>query len=799
MGHTLPSRMSTPRCIPLRSVSAEEVGGKAKGLASLLAGGFTVPDGFVVSGATTEELPQDLGDHYARIGSCSVAVRSSSTAEDSEAASFAGQYETILHVEGLEALRRAIRQCLASAESERVRTYREARSDATPPEMHVIVQKMVEARAAGVLFTVNPVNGRRDQIVIDAVEGLGDALVGGQSVPYHWVLSREGALQERETPAGPTPVTQDELAALCQQALAAEAHCGAPVDLEWAIDRSGEIQWLQARPVTGLAADLNELDRYRSLDDVYTWSNIGEMMPGAVTPLTSSVTGRGIDLGMQRMYRRLGSDIPRGNGSRYVASFFGHLFLNLSAMAELSAYVAGSSKANMCVALCGRDIAEVEEPEPASALLRGLNGLRYIRALLSGRRDREALDALAQGISFPTESSAAELYRAIDQSLPKVWEAYEYHLLSSSSSGAIGPLLLGLVARGQEPTAAHHARVARLLAGATEVESADIATGANRVIDTLVAIPEAEARFASATPEAALDWLRSEDASEAKTLFDEYLERHGHRAVRELELRQKEWNLDPTPLVVSLQSGLRARLGSRGARRTGTADPPDDGVGPLTRSLLPLAHAAVRSRERTKSALVAVTQRFKQAYRLLSAKLCEENLLSDEDAVFFLTHDELGLLIRGDQALADRALLRRKALDFQMALRFPQMVSGRPDPLTPRAERPAEGVLHGQPVSGGVVSGRVRVVRTIEEASALVAGEILIAPITDVGWTPFFALIAGLATDVGSVVSHGAVVAREYGLPAVVNLGTATDRFRTGDWVTLNGDRGTLEPSKPED
>ena len=798
MGHTLRST-TTPRCIPLGALSVEEVGGKAKGLAKLLAGGFTVPDGFVVSGATIEQLPDDLEDHYARIGSCRVAVRSSSMAEDSESASFAGQYETILNVQGLEALRSAIRQCLASAASDRVRVYRETRSGATSPEMHVVVQKMVDARAAGVLFTVNPVNARRDQIVIDAVEGIGDALVSGRSVPHHWVLSREGTVQERDTPGEPALLTRDELAALRRQGLAAEAQHGAPLDLEWAIDRAGEIQWLQARPVTGVVSDLNELDRCHSLSDVYTWSNIGEMMPGAVTPLTSSVTGRGIDLGMQRMYRKLGADIPRRDESRYVASFFGHLFLNLSAMAELSAYVAGSSKASMCVAVCGRDIAQVDEPEQASALRRGLNSLRYVSALLSGRRHGDRLDALVRSLWFPTEGSAAELYRAIDRSLPKIWEAYEHHLLSSSSSGAIGPLLLGIVAKGEKPTTAHHARVAGLLAGATEVESADVATRANRVIDALVDIPEAESRFARATPVVALRWLRSANAGHARTSFNEYLERHGHRAVRELELRQKEWALDPTPLVVSLQSGLRARLESRRTRTTSPPEPKGDGVGRMVRSILPLAHAAVRSRERTKSTLVAATQRFKQAYRLLGVKLCEENLLSDEDAVFFLTHDELGLLIDGDEALADRAARRRKALDFQMALRFPQVVTGRPEPLETRTERAAEGALTGQPVSGGVVSGKARVVRTIEEASALAAGEILIAPITDVGWTPFFALIAGLATDVGSVVSHGAVVAREYGLPAVVNLGTATDRFRTGDWVTLNGDRGTLEPGEPDD
>ena len=159
--------------------------------------------------------------------------------------------------------------------------------------------------------------------------------------------------------------------------------------------------------------------------------------------------------------------------------------------------------------------------------------------------------------------------------------------------------------------------------------------------------------------------------------------------------------------------------------------------------------------------------------------------------MFFLSHTELAALVAGDTSLVPIALQRRRVIDYQMHLQFPQIFMGVPEPLQPRRE--AGGALVGKPVSRGVVTGKARVVRTLEEASALEAGEILIAPITDVGWTPYFSLISGLATDVGSAVSHGAVVAREYGLPAVVDLRTATSRFVTGDRVTLDGDHGLLK------
>ena len=791
--------MTFPICIPLGAIADESVGGKAEGLARLLRYGFEVPTGFVIVGASSESLPEDLDAHYQRIGAGRVAVRSSASGEDSSEASFAGQYETVLNVEGGEALRTAVEDCLRSVETARAVAYRDEKTSQAQVSMNVVVQQMVDARAAGVLFTVNPVTARRDQVVIDAVSGLGEALVSGHATPDHWLLSRDGRVLDQELQGAEPVLTDDEVSVLLEGGLRAEAQCGAPIDMEWAIDRAGKLQWLQARPITRLPADPNELDTTPAADAVYTWANIGEMMPGAVTPLTYSVTGRGVDIGMQRWYRRIGSDVPEGEDMRYVAIFFGHLFLNLTTMAALAADVAGSTKTQMCLALCGRDIEELDEPKPASALRRAANGARYFGVLLSVRKYGRALDELKASLSLPTAESAREYYGAIDETLPAVWEAYELHLMSSASSGALSPILLGVVAKGEEPTTAHHAEVAQMLAGATNVESADIAAGAERVLDHLVQDPRANSDFASVDPESARAWLQSPDSGEAGTEFARYLERHGHRAVRELELRQKEWAVDPTPVITSLQSGLRARLSHTIPSRTVAQIDNDTGVRhPILEQLMPLAHGAVRCREHTKSGLVAVTTHFKHAYRALGSRMAREGLLPDEDAVFFLTHEELGELVNGRHALAEVAVARRMVIDYQMPLHFPQVFTQRPEPVKLEHITSDDGALVGKPVSRGVVTGRARVVETLEEATALEAGEILIAPITDVGWTPYFSLISGLATDVGSVVSHGAVVAREYGLPAVVNLRVATSRFRTGDKVVLDGDRGTLALAEPD-
>lgn len=786
--------MTTPRCIALDEASEEAAGGKAEGLARLLAHGFDVPTGFVVIGATSGNLPGDLEEQYLRLGGGRVAVRSSAVGEDSEDASFAGQYETVLGVEGAERLRAAIEDCLQSVVHARAVAYRGEQTGRDETEMNVVVQRMVDARVAGVLFTANPVNARRDQVVVDAVSGLGEALVSGRVAPDHWLLDRNGSVIDCEAQGEQPVLGEQELARLLHGALRAEQQLGTPLDMEWAFDGDGRLWWLQARPISQLPADPNELDTHPHPDHVYTWSNIGEMMPGAVTPLTYSVTGRGIDIGMQRVYRRIGADVPAGDGPRYVGMFFGHLFLDLNALAELSAHVAGSTKKQMCMAICGRDIEEVADPEPASGLRRAINGVRYFALLAVASKHRKELDALRASLVFPKLGTPRQLYRAIDEALPELWRAYELHLLSSASSGALSPILLGVLAKGKEPSQAHHADVAELLAGAKDVESADIAEGVERIIDRLLEHPRAEEELASADPEAALAWLCSTDSGAAGDELGRYLARHGHRAVRELELRQKEWAVDPAPLISSLQSGLRARLRSGGAPRPRSGSKGTAAIEhPVVRRLLPLAHAAIRSREHTKSALVDVTTRFKHAYRALGSRMADESLLPDPDAVFFLTHGELGDLLRGGRELGGLAARRRRVLDYQMPLHFPQFFKSRPTPLERSPIETGDGTLLGKPVSRGRVTGRARVVQTLQDAAALEAGEILIAPITDVGWTPYFSLIAGLATDVGSAVSHGAVVAREYGLPAVVNLRDATRRFRTGDMVVLDGDRGTLE------
>ena len=803
--------MSAPFCLAIADTAGQPVGGKAEGLRRLLELGLPSSPAFALVGASVSAEGAGLDDatfaevlrHYEALGGGAVAVRSSALGEDSEDASFAGQYETILNVVGADALRAAIAECLASASNTRSAAYREARADNTDVTMTVVVQRMVDAFAAGVLFTVDPVSGRRDRLVIDAVRGLGEALVSGAVTPDHLKLDPRNTIVERDQ-AGPEPVLPDTtLQQLAKHARDAERAVGAPLDLEWAVDHDNRVVFLQARPITHLAADPRALDIIQRPNDFYTKCNIGEMMPGAITPLTRSLTARGIDVSMKRMYVQCGALAQVAPEFRYVAVFSGHMFLNLSEVLGISTQVAGSTPEQACLAICGQRVPDAEAalPPPAGPLVQYRNLLRYGSFILGAgkrvpkmRAQVDELGTVAEAVRFANSARAA--WQQIDAALPVWWDIFTHHLACSSPAGAMAPILLRVTAKNEPPTAEDIARVAELLSGATNVESADIAAGVDRIVDALAKHPNASARFTDAEPEAALAWLRSTDAGRAHELFEAYLTRHGHRTVRELELHQRDWADDPVPLLRSMKSALRGRsAGAQPSKRAHTTSEP------LTRGmklLVARAHDAVRLRETTKSLLVKAGQHLKHAYRALGTAMHAEGLLPDADAVFFLTHEELPACLAGDTQLASLAVARRKTYAYQMDLIFEEIFVGRPEPVRPVFDA-GDGVVIGKPVSVGIARGKARVVRTLEEASAVEAGEILIAPITDVGWTPYFGLLGGLATDVGSAVSHGAVVAREYGVPCIVGTQHGTSMFRTGDRVELDGSTGRLRLLGPDE
>ena len=322
----------------IEEIDDEPVGGKASGLKLLHELGLPVPPGFVIIHPEQNSIDdQALVEHLKQLGEGPKAVRSSAVSEDGQDASFAGQFESYLNISGLENIKSAIQQCVETASATRVHHYSKHRKADADLKISVIVQNMVPANVAGVLFSADPVSHRRDKMIVNAVSGLGEDLVSGKKDGHHYEVNYSGSNIEEVIRSNGHLLTVIQMEELMKGAKLAETVYSQPVDMEWAIDESGHLHWLQARPITTLSeAHYNELDTVKvKCNDVWTLGNIGEMMPGVTTPLTYSVVVDTIDYGMCYLAEKAGAfNLKTRENYRYIQMFYNRLFINLTNMMD---------------------------------------------------------------------------------------------------------------------------------------------------------------------------------------------------------------------------------------------------------------------------------------------------------------------------------------------------------------------------------------------------------------------------------------------------------------------------------
>jgi rifampicin phosphotransferase len=795
--------LESPKLIAFDRIDREPVGGKAAQLAQLVRLGLRVPEGFVIVDAAPGRLPAELDEYSARLGG-PVAVRSSALEEDSPERSFAGQFETILGVSGVPAVREAVERCLASASGARAEAYRSDMHARGAVRMAVVVQRMVDAVAAGVVFTADPLTGQRDRIVVHAVPGLGEALVGGYRTPDHFVLSRDGVMLERVVQGSGATVDDAPLAQLLQDALKAESQLGYPLDLEWALGADDRVYWLQARPITTL--DLpgpDELDDPVDPAWQVTSYNAAEWMPGAMPPLSWSVVGPSYVAAISELYVRAG--LSKGVVDRIpiLVNVQGHAFINMTNFYLLGSQMFGMDKDSSDLTLTGQVLPPAKLPPDAPALQRLLHTVRYFRLIPAGRKRLNAFVTRYKGFRVEPAEDLVEYVRRLDEARAVFYESGAVHVQTSLMAMAFIGLFQRLLSRGGPPTARSHAAVAALLTGAKAdaPKAGESSIGLADALDVLgariAAGPGAAERFVKASPAEALQWLRDPSSGNAGEAFAAFLKAHGHRCIRELDFRERDWEEDPVALVQSLQrivSAPPATKTSWAPEAKAALAELSWGARHLIQWLLPKAHAEVVERERSKSFSVWLARQLKRGYVDFAKRLVAEGRLPDTDLIFFFEHAELEQLAQGpDRELVRRAEHRRRLHPRKLATEFPRVCQGKPVPLAVTEKNAQHGdVMQGTPLSRGVAVGRARIARSLEEAAAMQPGEILVTAFTDVGWTPYFSRAAGLATEVGSVLSHGAVVAREYGLPAIAGLPGVTRRFKTGDMLSVDGNTGEL-------
>ncbi|MBI4260527.1 MAG: hypothetical protein HY658_08170 [Actinobacteria bacterium] len=758
-----------------------------------------------------------------------VAVRSSATAEDLAAASFAGQYRTFLDVRTEDEVLDAVRRCWASLWGPSVRAYR--RREGIPEDdlaMAVIVQAMAPADWAGVLFTRDP-EGEPDTIRVEAVRGLGEALVSGRVTPLDFRVER-AALAVRGAPGQERPEFLEELARL---GLRIERRMGSPQDIEWA-QAGGRILILQTRPITvqqPLRADDDAFDTEPAPGAVYTPAGVQEMLPRVLPPLLWTINAPMLDEGFRRLFAELGIRPPR-NGGQYMAlgRFRGRAALNLSVLREAAASMPGGSGAEVERQYLGRVLTEGEEGKPSAGRLR--RGLAGLRALRTRKRVEDEVELFAQAVDgilvlrvdlrkLPVErllgyrarvrdlarrgygaevaaaAGAAAAYRALEMALARWVGAEEAPLWAQRITAPPRPSaqagcncavsLWDLYAERVSTGPAYGA----LMAGPSEGAEERIRALGEEAEPFLDAVHDAIRHFGSMALYGGPTWDEDmafvwgciarcgglgRDASPDERLTATSSAREV--ALGELRARlRRSWRWRITRVLTGQIVDVRGRL---------------------LRKMAADASRFLALRERAKAALLVLGGEERRIVLEAARRLEASGLLADRDDVLVLSDGELEEMLLGGEPVSAEELARRgNALARAEAGEpLPETFQGLPgiEALPPMVG----DVLRGWAASPGTVRGPARVLRALAEGRDLVPGEILVARSTDPSWTPLFLVAGGIVLEEGGPLSHAAIVAREFGVPAVLNVKGATRAIVDGDLIEVDGTAGTVTRARVE-
>lgn len=759
--------------VPLAAADPDRIGGKALALQRLARAGLPMPTSAVVpvdvfrAAVRSTGLGLDdpgLGPALLRapltlrgVGP-RMAVRSSALGEDGKTHSHAGVYTSELGVEPVD-LADAVRRAWASWASARARAYRQERG-VRSAGMAVLVQLLVDARASGVCFTVNPLTGSWREMVVEAVWGLGEPLVSGELVPDRYVVRRPRstprpmqrvlartrlavenesfAEQPRELSLAAEGVawrpaeapharklTREQLLALCRLGLRAEALLGAPQDLEWAVDRAGQLVVLQSRPVTTLAA------LPRGQGTLWTRRFIGERWPDGATPMGWSVIGPLLEWFIaypETSQRYLGGDPPL----RVVR---GHPYLNVTVFRHLAFKFPGAPPPRFMLEFFPPDEERrwlLRAAAPPDLRVYGsifrttFAEKRWQRFRWNPFLNPRAWDSFLAGLPPRLAAlEAAEPAAALDVADPILRDYVKVHITSL--------LFANLWYQGVRP---------HVPEGLLRAPEGTVTLRVNRELRALATAPQR---------------------------LPEFLSEHGHRSTASWELFASRWAENPDAVLA-----LAERVAAVPEPERVEAPP----LSPLLTRAVALTQTYLRLREEQRYHLDRILFVLKKQLLLLGAERFD-----DPQLIRHVTRDELSL---PDDELR-RIALRRAAEpvdpdppDFLLG----DVALGAP---TPDAHR-----IQGLGISRGRVRGRARVLHHPEEGVRLRPGEILVARSTDPAWTPLFATAAGLVVELGAELSHGAVVAREYHLPAVANVAGATHRFVDGTELTIDGAAGIV-------
>lgn len=787
--------------------------------------------GIIEEAAISQEIEAQIGPYITLLGEKNAsAVRSSATAEDLPAASFAGQQDTYLNIIGKDAILQHISRCWASLFTDRAVIYRmQNRFDHRQVHLSVVVQRMVFPQAAGVVFTADPVTSNRKVLSIDAGFGLGEALVSGLVNPDIYRV-REGMIVDKKVSTkklavyalekGGTeerdilPQKQNEPTLNDEQILQLEglgrkieACFGSPQDIEWCLDED-TFYILQSRPITTLypLPDVND-----GKNRVYISYGHQQMMTEPIKPLGMSfcqifLKDHILRQAGGRLFYDYTYDLASPMGKRIALRTFGEMdlliknaMLNLFKRKQFLQTLPRGKRV-----MSGQEALSWALPVQALKIYRK-NDSALIKNLIY--RNQESIRDLQQRIS---NVSGDELFDFILQDRKRLME-----IIADPQSVAafiVGMLAANWINKKMEKWLGEKGAVDVLSQSVDNNITSEMGLELLDVADVARRYPAVIAYFHHAGEKTFFEDLAGLEGGEAVSKsIQAYLEKYGMRCSGEIDITRPRWSEEPTALIPMIlnnirnfESGAHMIKFEQGLKEAKEKEqellsrleqlPGGKGKAKKTKQMIRLVRNLTGYREYPKYAHIQRNYIYKQALLKEAEKLVQKGNIRKKEDIYYLTFGELKEAVKINRL--DYGIITRRKEEYEVyeKLTPPRLMTSEGEVIIGEYDTGniPKGALAGTPVSNGVIEGRARVVLRLEDAN-IEESDILVTQFTDPGWTPLFVSVKGLVTEVGGMMTHGAVIAREYGLPAVVGVDDATKLIRDGQRIRVNGSEGYVE------
>jgi phosphohistidine swiveling domain-containing protein len=798
----------------------------------------------ILAAPVPDDVRRGVLEAYRELGpDVAVAVRSSATAEDLAFASFAGQQDTYLNIIGGNAVLDAVRRCWASLWTDRAVDYRARNGiDQESLRLAVVVQQMVRSATAGVLFTADPVTGTRQHSVIDASPGLGEAVVSGAVNPDRFVVdSKSGVVlqrrigdkrlviraqagggvervEQRGSEDSPS-LTDQQITGLTKLGQQVQDHYRSPQDIEWALDESGRLWLTQARPITTLYPLPDTVDGRTTR--AYMCLSLAQGLTRPITPMGLAAF-RLIAASVAAASGHPPSD-PLGGpaayqpiGQRVFVDITGVLRNRIGRRAMLT--VLGVMEARAAAVIRGltsdprfalHSTSPLRTLRPvARVLLRAGVPPRILLAVLSPARAYRAIDVaeaeLRRRLVPPPGATPEQRLDHVQRQLSLV-----FPLLPRLLPYPLTGFLLLQLARRLLGDLARPGDLQSILRGLPHNVTTEMDLQLWQLTERIRDDREAaQTMIARTVEELTGAFHRAELPQTVQAGLTEFLRTYGHRAVAEIDIGMPRWSDDPAHLLGVVKNYLRLTENDRSPSDQ-FAEAEEQAEKMITELVgRTRRRSAVRARvvgfglrrarqfaglrETPKFMLVLALAAVRRQLLQIGEILADSGRLAGSDDIFFLDLAEARRGLAGEDLTG---MVSRRKAGYELELRrrhVPRLLlSDGTEPEAVGSVDATDGALLGSPASAGVVTSRARVV--LDPVGAhLEPGEILVAPSTDPGWTPLFLTAGGLVMEMGGSNSHGAVVAREYGIPAVVGVPDATTRIGSGQMITVDGAAGAV-------